>query len=57
MKKAIVISLIALLLNSAGISVFAQTIRPASEKDFVTAYDNQVRQTIAKFLISGIASS
>jgi CubicO group peptidase (beta-lactamase class C family) len=49
MRKAIVISLVALLLNSAGVSVLAQTSRPASEKDFSAAYDSQVQQTLAKF--------
>jgi CubicO group peptidase (beta-lactamase class C family) len=49
MKKAIVISLIALLWNSAAVSVFAQTLRPPAEKDFIAAYDNQVRKTIATF--------
>jgi CubicO group peptidase (beta-lactamase class C family) len=47
MKKAIVISLVALLLNSAGI--FAQTVRPASDKDFTAAYEAQVSKTITTF--------
>lgn len=46
MKKAIAISLVALLLNSL---VFAQTLRPASEKDFNAAYDAQIRKTMATF--------
>ena len=46
MKKAIVISLVALLLNSL---VFAQSPRPASEKDFNAAYDAQIRKTMATF--------
>jgi len=49
MKKAIVISLVALLLNSAGGFVFAQTLSPATEKDFTTTYDAQMRQTLATF--------
>ncbi|MFN2493765.1 MAG: serine hydrolase domain-containing protein, partial [Pyrinomonadaceae bacterium] len=49
MKKAIVISLVALLLNSAGVFVFGQTLRPAGEKDFNAAYDAQIRKTIATF--------
>ena len=49
MKKAIVISLVALLLNSAGPFVFAQTLRPASEKDFTATYDAQIRKTMATF--------
>ncbi len=49
MKKAIVISLIALLLNSASPFVFAQTLRPASAKDFDAAYDAQIRKTMATF--------
>ncbi len=50
MKKAIVLSLVALLLNST--SVFAQTqptSPPATEKDFNAAYEASVRQTIAMF--------
>ena len=49
MKKAIVISLIALLLKSAGVFVFAQTLRPVAEKDFTAAYDAHIRKTIATF--------
>src|SRR5688572_16907381 len=49
MKKAIVISLVALLVNSAGILVSAQTLPPATEKDFTASYDARVRQTIAAF--------
>src|SRR5688572_25174207 len=49
MKKAIVVSLVALLLNSASLFVFAQTLRPASEKDFDVAYDPQIRKTMAMF--------
>src|SRR5437867_9776211 len=49
MKKAIVISLIALLLNSAPVFVFAQTLRPAADKDFAAAYDAQIRKTMAMF--------
>ena len=49
MKKAIVISLIALLLNSANSFVFAQTLRAASEKDFDVAYDAQIRKTMEMF--------
>jgi len=47
MKKAIVISLVAVLLNVAG--VFAQTVPPAAEKDFTEAYDAQIRETMATF--------
>ena len=49
MKKAIVISLVALLVNSAGIFISAQTLAPATEKDFTATYDARVRQTIASF--------
>ncbi|HXI26174.1 MAG TPA: serine hydrolase domain-containing protein [Pyrinomonadaceae bacterium] len=49
MKKAIVISLVALLLNSAGVFVFAQTTAHATEKDFTAAYDAQIRKTLATF--------
>src|SRR5688500_13169216 len=47
MKKAIVISLVALLLNSAG--VFAQTPPAATGKEFTPSYDAQVRKTLATF--------
>src|SRR5687767_4061376 len=47
MKKAIVISLVALLLNSA--SVFAQTLPAATGKEFTAAYDAQVGKTLATF--------
>jgi CubicO group peptidase (beta-lactamase class C family) len=49
MKKAIVIALVALLLNSAGGFVFAQTSRPATEKDFSTAYEAHIRKALATF--------
>jgi CubicO group peptidase (beta-lactamase class C family) len=49
MKKAIVISLVALLVNSAGIFISAQTLPPATEKDFTAKYDARVRQTLAAF--------
>jgi CubicO group peptidase (beta-lactamase class C family) len=49
MKKVIVISLIALLLNSASPFVVAQTLRAASDKDFDAAYDAQIRKTLATF--------
>jgi len=49
MKKAIVISLVALLVNSAGGFVFAQTLSPATEKDFTATYDARMRQTLATF--------
>jgi CubicO group peptidase (beta-lactamase class C family) len=49
MKKALVISLVALLLNSASPFVFAQTLRAASDKDFDAAYDAQIRKTLATF--------
>ncbi|HEV8587946.1 MAG TPA: serine hydrolase domain-containing protein, partial [Pyrinomonadaceae bacterium] len=49
MKKAIVISLIVLLLNSAGSFVFAQTDARTAEKDFIAAYDAQIRKTIRTF--------
>ncbi|MFZ0751448.1 MAG: serine hydrolase domain-containing protein, partial [Pyrinomonadaceae bacterium] len=49
MKKAIVISLVALLVNSAGAFVSAQTLPPPTEKDFTAAYDARVRQTLASF--------
>jgi CubicO group peptidase (beta-lactamase class C family) len=47
MKKAIVISLIALLLNSAGVFVSAQSLPPAAEKNFVKAYDAYVSKTLS----------
>lgn len=49
MKKTIVISLVALLLNSANPFVFAQTLHPASENDFNAAYDAQIRKMMATF--------
>jgi CubicO group peptidase (beta-lactamase class C family) len=49
MKKAIVISLVALLLNSASPFVFTQTLRTASDKDFNAAYDAQIRKTLETF--------
>ena len=49
MKKAIVISLVAVVLNSACPFIFDQTLRPASEKDFDAAYDAQIRKTLATF--------
>jgi CubicO group peptidase (beta-lactamase class C family) len=49
MKKAIVILLVALLLNSGAVLCFAQTLPRAAEKDFIAAYDAQVRKTIATF--------
>ena len=45
----IVISLVALLLNSAGVFVFAQTDAGPAEKDFTAAYDAYIRKTIATF--------
>jgi len=47
MKKAIVILLIALLVHSAGISVFPQTLPGAREKDFPPAYELSVGKTLA----------
>lgn len=49
MKKATVIWLVALLLSSACLLVFAQTLRSGSEKDFDAAYDAQIRKTMATF--------
>ena len=49
MKKLIVISLVALLLNSASVSAFAQTSPQPAEKDFTAAYDAQIRKTLATF--------
>ena len=49
MKKAIVISLVTLLVNSAGGFVFAQTSSPPTEKDFTATYDARVRETLATF--------
>jgi CubicO group peptidase (beta-lactamase class C family) len=49
MKKAIVISLVALLLNSAGLFISAQTLPPATEKDFPAAYNASVGKTLAMF--------
>ncbi|HKY26739.1 MAG TPA: serine hydrolase domain-containing protein [Pyrinomonadaceae bacterium] len=47
MKKAIVIALVAMLVNSA--SVFAQTVSSPTEKDFTGAYDARLRQTLTTF--------
>ena len=49
MKKAIAVSLVALLFNSATPFVFAQTLRAASDKEFNAAYDAQIRKTMATF--------
>ena len=49
MKKAIVISLVVLLLNSATPILFAQTLRTASDKEFDAAYDAQIRKTMETF--------
>lgn len=49
MKKAIVISLVTLLVNSSGVFVSAQTLPPVTEKDFTATYDARVGQTIATF--------
>ncbi len=49
MKKAIVISLVALLVNSVGVFVSAQTLPPATEKNFPAAYDAFVGKTMAMF--------
>jgi CubicO group peptidase (beta-lactamase class C family) len=49
MKKAIVISLVAMLLNSATVLVTAQTDSRTAEKDFAAGYDAQIRKTLAKF--------
>src|SRR5262245_8066748 len=49
MKRAIAISLIALLVHSAGVFVFSQTETRTREKDFAAAYDAQVRKTLATF--------
>src|SRR6187549_1694853 len=49
MKKVFVILLVALLLNSGAVLFFAQTLPRAAEKDFIAAYDAQVRKTIATF--------
>lgn len=54
MKKVIVISLVALLLNSA--CVFAQAPYAETKKDFSSAYDSYVRRTMEKIPdIPGIA--
>jgi CubicO group peptidase (beta-lactamase class C family) len=47
MKKAIVISLIALLLNSASIFAFAQTDSRPAENDFTKTYDAYVSKTLS----------
>lgn len=49
MKKPIVSLLIGLLLNSTSVFVFAQTLPPPTEKDFIAAYDAQIRKTLATF--------
>jgi CubicO group peptidase (beta-lactamase class C family) len=48
MRKAISISLIALLLRLAGVSGFSQGVRP-QEKDFNADYDAEIRKTLATF--------
>lgn len=48
MRKAIAISLVALLAHFAGVSVFTQTPRPR-EKDFTAGYDQEIRKTLAAF--------
>ena len=48
MRKAISISLIALLLHLAGVSGFSQGVRP-QEKDFNAGYDAEIRKTLATF--------
>ncbi|HKO44442.1 MAG TPA: serine hydrolase domain-containing protein [Pyrinomonadaceae bacterium] len=49
MKKAIVVSLVALLVNSVSVFVSAQTLPPATPKDFSAAYDASVVKTMAMF--------
>src|SRR6185503_7487256 len=49
MKKLIVISLIALLLNFAPVLVFAQSAANSAEKDFNAAFDARISETMAKF--------
>jgi len=49
MKKAIAISLVALLLNAAGVFCFAQTSSPPTEKDFIDTYDARIRQALTTF--------
>ena len=49
MKRAIAVSLVALLLNSAGACIWAQTPPPATEKDFIANYDAQISKSIATF--------
>ncbi|HEV8140987.1 MAG TPA: serine hydrolase domain-containing protein [Pyrinomonadaceae bacterium] len=49
MKKAIGVALVALLLNSATVFVFAQKDNGATEKDFNAAYEAQVRKMLATF--------
>jgi CubicO group peptidase (beta-lactamase class C family) len=48
MKKAIAISLIAVLVHSAGLLVLSQT-NARTEKDFASAYDAQIGKTLASF--------
>ena len=49
MRKAIVISLVIVLLNAAVSFVFAQTPASLTEKDFTTAYDAQIAKTLGMF--------
>ena len=49
MKKAIALTLVVLLLNTAGALCFAQTPSRATEKDFTAAYDAQISKTLATF--------
>ena len=49
MKKAIVISLVGMLLKSVGVFAFPQTDLRAAEKDFTATYDARIRKTIATF--------
>lgn len=48
MKKAIVIALVTLLLNSAAVTDFAQTAA-RTEKEFTKAYDAQIQKALATF--------
>jgi CubicO group peptidase (beta-lactamase class C family) len=49
MKKAMVIALVALLLNAAGIFCFAQTSAPSTEKEFTETLDARIQQTLKAF--------
>src|SRR5687768_12497403 len=49
MKKAIAISLVALLVHSASVFVFAQTLPPPTQEYFPVSYEASVSKALAAF--------